>query len=169
MGRSQYYNGDWRCGFHIHLYSQTLHTSFPNSHRSTAMAGNMPKIGLMFEAETTPGEGKARPTSTSAAPQQPVHYTCRLLYAYPGSYADAVPYIKNALKGSSKLQKTRPTSCWDRFIPETGRKALALEAFKRAGSSSSQLPYKIQCKDIPAKYTPTGHRTRIEGKGLKRW
>ena len=138
MGRSQYYNGDFGGAASTFAYIAKHFTWLPGTVTEARLWQARCYINLdwMFEAETI--LVRIKPDQlTSAALSSLYNYTYADYYMHTGSYADAVPYIKNALKGSSKHQKTRLNFLLGQIYSRNGEKALAYEAFKKAGSSSS--------------------------------
>jgi tetratricopeptide (TPR) repeat protein len=138
MGRSQYYNGDFLGATSTFFYVSKHFTWIPYTVTEAKLWQAMSYVSLdwLFEAETI--LTRIKPESlTSGELKYLYNFAFADFQIKSKNYADAIPYLNEAIKHAKGAQKTRLNFLLGQLYTRTGDKAAAYQAYKRAGSSSS--------------------------------
>ncbi len=144
MGRGQYYNGDFLGAastfFYISKHFKWLPATVTEARLMQALS--YISMGWQYEAEVILTRIK-KDELTNNRLRRLYNYVYANFYIHADNYADAEPFLVEAVKGSRGAQKTRLNFLLGQVYQHLGRFAEAYKAFDAAGSSSS-APYRTK-------------------------
>lgn len=144
MGRGQYYNGDFLGAastfFYISKHFKWLPATVTEARLMQALS--YISMGWQYEAEVILTRIK-KDELTNNRLRRLYNYVYANFYIHADNYADAEPFLVEAVKGSRGAQKTRLNFLLGQVYQHLGRFAEAYQAFDAAGSSSS-APYRTK-------------------------
>ncbi len=144
MGRGQYYNGDFLGAastfFYISKHFKWLPATVTEARLMQALS--YISMGWQYEAEVILTRIK-KDELTNNRLRRLYNYVYANFYIHADNYADAEPFLVEAVKGSRGAQKTRLNFLLGQVYQHLGRFAEAYKAFDAAGSSSS-TPYRTK-------------------------
>lgn len=169
MGRSQYYNGDFLGAASTFFYVAKHFTWLPTTVTEAKLWQARAYISMdwLYEGELIVSKIK---------PEELTNNTLRSLYNYDyadfhvqrGEWAEAVPYLKEAIRYSKGAQKTRLNFLLGQVYSRIGEKQLAYQAFKKAGGASSATYRTKFNARIKQSEVYTGTNIEPEVKALRR-
>jgi tetratricopeptide (TPR) repeat protein len=169
MGRSQYYNGDFLGATSTFFYVSKHFTWETNTVTEAKLWQALSYVSMdwLYEAETILTRIKPEALTTGG-----LKYLYNFAYAdfqiKSKNYAEAIPYLNEAIKHAKGAQKTRLNFLLGQLYTYTGNKTAAYQAYKRAGSSSS-ASYRTKFNArIKQSEVYTGSDIEPEVKALKR-
>jgi tetratricopeptide (TPR) repeat protein len=138
MGRSQFYNGDFLGAGSTFFYVSKHFTWLPNTVLEAKLwqASSYVSMDWLFEAETILTRIKTDELVTKEL-KRLYYFAYANLQVKSKLYAEAIPYVIEAIRYSSGVQKTRLYFLLGQLYSRTGDKVAAYNAYKKAGSSSS--------------------------------
>ncbi len=144
MGRGQYYNGDFLGAastfFYISKHFKWLPATVTEARLMQALS--YISMGWQYEAEVILTRIK-KDELTNNRLRRLYNYVYANFYIHADNYAEAEPFLVEAVKGSRGAQKTRLNFLLGQVYQHLGRFAEAYKAFDAAGSSSS-APYRTK-------------------------
>ncbi len=144
MGRGQYYNGDFLGAastfFYISKHFKWLPATVTEARLMQALS--YISMGWQYEAEVILTRIK-KDELTNNRLRRLYNYVYANFYIHADNYAEAAPFLVEAVKGSRGAQKTRLNFLLGQVYQHLGRFAEAYKAFDAAGSSSS-APYRTK-------------------------
>ena len=144
MGRSQYFNGDFLGAASTFFYISKHFTWLPATVTEAKLLQALCYIsmGWQYEAEIIITRIK-KDELTSNKLRRLYNYVYANFYIHADNYADAEPFLLEAIKGASGAQKTRLNFLLGQVYQHLDRPAEAYKAYAAAGSSSS-APYRTK-------------------------
>ncbi len=169
MGRSQYYNGDFLGAASTFFYVAKHFTWLPNTVTEAKLwqARSYISMDWLYEGEMIVAKIKPEELTNNTL-QQLYNYDYADYYVQRKEWAEALPYLKEAIRYASGSQKTRLNFLLGQVYSRLGEKQLAYQAFKKAGgSSSASYRTKFNAR-IKQSEVYTGANIEPEVKALKR-
>lgn len=144
MGRGQYYNGDFLGAastfFYISRHFKWLPSTVTESKLMQALC--YVSLGWQFEAEMILTRIK-KDELTNNRLRRLYNFIYADWYLHADNYEDALPFLREAVKGASGAQKTRLNFLLGQVLQKLGHNEEAYAAFNAAGSASS-APYRTK-------------------------
>lgn len=169
MGRSQFFNGDFLGAASTFFYISRHFTWLPQvvTESKLMQALAYVALGWQFEAEMILTRIKTDELTTGKL-KKLYNYVYADFYLHADDYDQAIPFLVESVKGAKGAQKTRLNFLLGQVYALQGKKQLAYDAFKAAGSSSS-VPYRTKFNSrIKQSEVYTGSDIEPEVKALKR-
>lgn len=144
MGRGQYYNGDFLGAASTFFYVSKHFGWLPATVTEAKLMQALSYIsmGWQYEAEVILTRIK-KDELTNNRLRRLYNFVYADFYIHADNYADAEPFLVEAVKGAKGAQKTRLNFLLGQVYQRLGRPAEAYKAFDAAGSSSS-APYRTK-------------------------
>jgi len=169
MGRGQYYNGDFLGAASTFFYVSRHFTWLPATVTEARLmqALSYISLGWQFEAEVIITRIKHDDLPNNRL-RRLYNFVYADYYIHADNYADAMPFLLEAVKGAKGSQKTRLNFLLGQVYASLGEKEKAYKAFAAAGSASS-APYRTKFNArIKQSEVFTGADIEPEVKALRR-
>lgn len=139
MGRSQFNNGDFLGAASTFFYISKHFSWLPATVLEAQIwqARSYCSLDWLFEAETILRRIKPEDVTQSKTVLHLYNLTYADFFIKSNKYADAIPYLRQAIDTSSGAQKIRLNFLLGQLLQREGDKEGAYRAFQKAGSASS--------------------------------
>ena len=138
MGRGQFYNGDFLGAASTFFYTSKHFYWLPATVTEAKLMQALSYIamGWQFEGEMILARIK-QDELTNNRLRRLYNFAYADFYIHADNYADAVPFLVEAVKGAKGAQKTRLNFLLGQVYQRLGKSAEAYKAFSAAGSANS--------------------------------